>query len=78
MLLLKSLFHLLEFILFYLINKKSIIPKIDLIWQKNQRYKRHLNEKNIKLTSSIREKWFIPVNVSSAILKQEDIFTGES
>ncbi len=59
MLLLKSLFHLLEFTLFYIINKKSVIPKIALIWQENQRYKRYFNEKNIKLPFSIHEKWFI-------------------
>ncbi|HAK45345.1 MAG TPA: hypothetical protein DCO79_05430 [Spirochaeta sp.] len=33
MLILKSLFHLLEFSLFYIINRKSVIPKIALIWQ---------------------------------------------
>ncbi len=59
MLLLKSLFHLLEFALFYIINKKSVIPKIALIWQENQRYKRYFNEKNIKLPLTIREKWFV-------------------
>ncbi len=59
MLLLKSLFHLLEFLLFYIINRKSIIPKIALIWQENQRYKRFFNERNIKLPFTIQEKWFI-------------------
>ena len=59
MLFLKSLFQLLEFTLFYIINRKSIIPKIALIWQENQRYKRYFNEKNIKLSFSIHEKWFI-------------------
>jgi transposase InsO family protein len=59
MLLLKSLFHLLEFILFYIINRKSVIPKIALIWQENQRYKRYFREKNIKLPFSLHEKWFI-------------------
>jgi len=59
MLLLKSLFHLLEFVVFYIINRKSIIPKIALIWQENQRYKRYFNEKNIKRPYSIQEKWFI-------------------
>jgi hypothetical protein len=59
MLLLKSLFHLLEFFLFYIINKKSLIPKVALIWQENQRYKRYFNEKDIKLPFSIQEKWFI-------------------
>jgi len=59
MLLLKSLFHLFKFTLFYIINKKSIIPKIALIWQENQRYKRYFNEKNIKLSFSTQEKWFI-------------------
>lgn len=59
MLLLKSLFHLLEFYLFYIINRKSIILKIALIWQENQRYKRYFNEKNVKLPFSIQEKWFI-------------------
>lgn len=59
MLLLKSLLHLLEFCLFYIINRKSIIPKIALIWQENQRYKRFFNERNIKLPFSIQEKWFI-------------------
>ena len=59
MLLLKSLFHLLEFALFYIINRKSIIPKIALIWQENQRYKRYFEEKKIKLSFSIQEKWFI-------------------
>ncbi|MBI9101660.1 MAG: hypothetical protein JEY99_04555 [Spirochaetales bacterium] len=49
MLLLKFLFHLLEFALFYIINRKSIIPKIALIWQENHRYKRYFNEKNVKL-----------------------------
>jgi len=59
MLLLKSLFHLLEFTFFYIINRKSIIPKIALIWQENQRYKRYFNEKNKKLSFTIQEKWFI-------------------
>ena len=59
MLLLKSLFHLLEFALFYFINRKSVIPKIALIWQENQRYKRYFNEKNIKIPFSLHEKWFI-------------------
>ena len=59
MLLLKSLLHLLEFILFYIINRKSIIPKIALIWQENQRYKRYFEDKKIKLQFSLHEKWFI-------------------
>ena len=59
MLLLKSLFHLLEFCIFYNINKKSIIPKIALIWYENQKYKRYFNEKKKKLSFSIQEKWFI-------------------
>ena len=59
MIFLKSLHHLLEFALFYFINRKSIIPKIALIWQENQRYKRYFNEKNKKLPFSIQEKWFI-------------------
>ncbi|MDA3810165.1 MAG: hypothetical protein PF518_07490 [Spirochaetaceae bacterium] len=59
MLLLKSLLHLLEFCLFYIINRESIIPKIALIWQENQRYKRYFNEKSLKLPYSIQEKWFI-------------------
>jgi len=40
MLLLKSLLQILEFSLFYFINRKSIIPKIALICQENQRYKK--------------------------------------
>jgi transposase InsO family protein len=59
MLLLKSLLHLLEFILFYIINRKSIIPKIALIWQENQRYKRYFDDKKIKIPFYIQEKWFI-------------------
>ena len=59
MLHLKSLLHLLEFNLFYIIHRKSIIPKIALIWQENQRYKRYFNEKNIKLPFTIQERWFI-------------------
>ena len=59
MFLLKSLFHLLEFTIFYITNRKSIIPKIALIWQENQRYKRYFNDKNIKLQFSLHEKWFI-------------------
>ena len=59
MLLLKSLLHLLEFILFYIINRKSIIPKIALIWQENQHYKRYFEDKKIKLQFSLHEKWFI-------------------
>lgn len=59
MLLLKSLFHLLEFVLFYIINRKSVIPKIALIWQENQRYKRYFEEKKVKLPFTIHEKWFI-------------------
>ncbi len=59
MLLLKSLLHLLEFCLFYIINRKSIIPKIALIWQENQRYKRYFQQKKIKHPFSIQEKWFI-------------------
>ena len=59
MLLLKSLFHLLGFTWFYVINRKSIIPKIALIWQENQKYKRYFEQKNIKLQFSIHEKWFI-------------------
>jgi hypothetical protein len=59
MLLLKSLLQLLEFALFYIINRKSIIPNIALIWQENQRYKRYFNEKDIKLNFTIQEKWFV-------------------
>lgn len=59
MLLLKSLFHLLGFLLFYIINRKSVIPKIALIWQENQRYNRYFIEKNIKLPFTIQEKWFV-------------------
>jgi len=59
MLLLKYLINLLEFSLFYIINRESVIPKIALIWQENQRYKRYFNEKNIKLPFSLQEKWFI-------------------
>ncbi len=59
MLLLKSLLHLIEFTIFYIINRNSIIPKVALIWQENQRYRRYFNEKNIKLPFSIHEKWFI-------------------
>ena len=56
MLTLKSLLHLLEFCLFYILNRKSIIPKIALIWQKNQRYKRYFQQKKIKLPFSLQEK----------------------
>ncbi len=59
MLLLKSLLHLLEFCLFYILNRNSIIPKITLIWQENQRYKRYFQQKKIKHHFSIQEKWFI-------------------
>ena len=59
MLLLKSLLHLLEFTLFYVINRKSIIPKIALIWQENQKYKRYFQQKKIKQPFTIQEKWFI-------------------
>jgi len=59
MLLLKSLLHLLELVVFYIVNRKSIIPKIALLWQENQRYKRYFNEKKIKLPYFIQEKWFI-------------------
>jgi hypothetical protein len=59
MLLLKSLLHLLDFCLFYILNRKSIIPKIALIWQENQRYKRYFQQKKIKHSFSIQEKWFI-------------------
>ena len=55
----KSLLHLLEFFLFYIINRKSIIPKIALIWQENQKYKRYFQQKNIKISFSIQEKWFV-------------------
>jgi hypothetical protein len=57
--LLKSLFHLLEFALSFIIKRKLVIPEIALIWQENQRYKRHFNAKNINLPFSIPEKWFI-------------------
>jgi hypothetical protein len=57
--LLNSLLHLLEFCLFYLLNRKSIIPKIALIWQENQRYKRYFQQKKIKHPFTIQEKWFI-------------------
>ena len=59
MLLLKSLLHLLEFCLFYILNRNSIIPKIALIWQENQKYKRYFQQKKIKHHFSIQEKWFI-------------------
>jgi hypothetical protein len=59
MLLLKSLLYLLEFCLFYFLNRKSIIPKIALILQENQRYKRYFQQKKIKLPFTIQKKWFI-------------------
>ena len=59
MLLLKSIFKLLEFTIFFVINKNSIVPKVALIWQENQRYKRYFKDNNIKLTFTIEEKWFI-------------------
>ncbi len=59
MLLLKSLLLLLEFGLCYILNRKSIIPKIALIWRDNQRYKRYFQQKKIKHSFSIQEKWFI-------------------
>jgi len=76
MLLLKSLFHLFEFTLFYIINKKSIIPKIALIWQENQRYKRYFNEKNIKLSFSTQEKWFIRSKFISKSKSEKTFHTG--
>ena len=59
MLLLKSLLHLLKFCLFYVINRKSIVLKIALIWQENQKYKRYFKQKKIKHSFSPQEKWFI-------------------
>ena len=74
MLLLKALFHLLEFTLFYIINRNSLIPKIALIWQENQRYKRYFAQKKIKLPFTTQEKWFIR-SMFCSNLKARKFFT---
>jgi hypothetical protein len=56
---LRLLIHFLQFLIFYLIQGKSIIPKVALIWQENQRYKRYFQQQNIKLHFNTHEKLFI-------------------
>jgi len=77
MLLQKSFFHLLEFLLFYIINRKSIIPKIALSWQENLRYKRYFNDKNKKLPFSFQKKWFIRRTESYLKLEVMDVSRQE-
>lgn len=59
MILYKYILKLLDFTIFYIINRYSIVSKIALIWQENKKYKRYFRQNNIKLPFTKEEKLFI-------------------
>lgn len=59
MIIIKLVFRITNFLLFYIANYNTLIPKVALIWQENQRYKRYFQEKQLSLPFTADEKIFI-------------------